>query len=596
MQKNKTSHYNYNVYVGPAPATGLNFLDVSGNVSTGPVIYWPDAGVGYLRQTLINLATGLKIDNKDNVYALIATGFSGFHGSYQVFPVSSGTSGIYRAEIEVYVPSSNPEVKSVYFSKNAGAGSFGIHYTGLNTWQKLVSQGLYGNSTNGGNDNIGPTFVSGTNLSTTTYNITGTNIIYIKNYRITQISGAQHYNLLREINRVQSFDYSFDVGRQDLQNVGEMGLSESKSLNYPSAQFNISTLMCGAENDYLLGLDVNFPCFFSGFNGQPFKNINYDLATGFNTKLLYSGLNTGVFFPFRYTDKKNIYISVTDRQGDENNGNAHFFTGTSIAFGNCYLNSYQVNASVGANPTINYGFTAENVEVNSEMIGVSPGLNPKNLSKVNSGYYIIPYSTGDSFPSVLNPGDMVISISNTGYGGDTSIKDIGYLKTDWKIQNFSFDINFERDPLTSIGWQLPIYRSIKYPIFANIGLDLVVGDNQAQEFKTIFNNNYPYQITVGFNHPCQFTGADSYKNRMLQYTFNSADLTSLSSSMTVNDFQKVSLGFRQEINPFKGIGVNISGVVFGRTLIETGSNNNSCFRQNKFVHISGNRTFIDSII
>lgn len=596
MQKNKTSHYNYNVYVGPAPATGLNFLDVSGNVSTGPVIYWPDAGVGYLRQSLINLATGLKIDNKDNVYALIATGFSGFHGSYQVFPIPSGNSGIFRAEIEVYVPSSNPEVKSVYFSKNAGAGSFGIHYTGLNTWQKLISQGLYGNGTNGSNDNIGITFVSGANLSNTSYTLTGVNNIYIKNYRITQISGAQHYNLLRELNRVQSFDYSFDVGRQDLQNVGEMGLSESKSLNYPSAQFNISTLMCGAENDYLLGLDVNFPCFFSGFNGQPFKNINYDLATGFNNKQLYSGLNTGVFFPFRYTDKKNIYISVTDRQGDENNGNAHSFTGTSIAFGNCYLNSYQVNASVGANPTINYGFTAENVEVNSEMIGVSPGLNPKNLSKVNSGYYIIPYSTGDSFPSVLNPGDMVISISNTGYGGDTSIKDIGYLETDWKIQSFSFDINFERDPLTSIGWQLPIYRSIKYPIFANVGLDLVVGDNQAQEFKTIFNNNYPYQIIVGFNHPCQFTGADSYKNKMLQYTFNSADLTSLSSSMTVNDFQKVSLGFRQEINPFKGIGVNISGVVFGRTLIETGSNNNSCFRSNKFVHISGNRTFIDSII
>lgn len=598
MQKNKTSHYNYNVYVGPAPATGLNFLDVSGNISTGPVVYWPDAGVGYLQQSLINLSTGAKIDNKDNVYALIATGFSGFHGSYQVFPIPSGNSGIFRAEMEVYIPSSNPQVKSLYFSKNAGAGSFAILYTGLDTWQKIVAQGLYGNSTNTSNDFIGPTLVSGNAVTSNSnsFNLTGTNIVYIKNYRITQLSGNYHHNLLRELNRVQSFDYSFDIGRQDLQNVGEIGISEAKSINYPSAQFNISTLMCGAENDHLIGLDVNFPCFFSGFNGQPFKDINYDLVTGFNTKLLYSRLNTGIFFPFRYTDKKNFYISITDSEGAENNGNIHSLTGTSIAFGNCYLDSYQVSASVGANPTINYGFSAENVEVNSEMIGISPGLNPKDLSKVNSGYYIIPYSTGDSFPSVLNPGDMVISVSNTGYGGETAIKDIGYAKNDWKIQSFVFDINFERDPLTSVGWQLPIYRSIKYPIFANIGLDLVVGDNQAQELKTIFNNNYPYNIEVGFNHPCQFTGANSYKNRMLQYTFNSAELTNLSSSMTVNDFQKVSLGFRQEINPFKGIGVNISGIVFGRTLIETGSNNNSCFRSAKFVHISGTRTFVDSVI
>jgi hypothetical protein len=271
-------------------------------------------------------------------------------------------------------------------------------------------------------------------------------------------------------------------------------------------------------------------------------------------------------------------------------------SGSSIAFGNCYLNSYSVNASVGSSPTISYGFVAENVEINDQLIGASPGLNPKNLSKINSGYYIIPHATGDSFPSVLNVGDMVISITNTGYGGDTSVKDIGYLESDWKIQSFNFDINIERDPLTSIGWQLPIYRNINYPIFANIGIDLIVGDSQDQELKTIFNNNYPYQITVGFNNPCQFTGLDSYKNRMLQYSFNSAELTNLSSSLAVNNFQRVSLGFRQEINPQKQIGLNISGVVFGRTLIETGSNNNSCLQSIKYHYMSGNRTFVNSVV
>jgi len=97
-------------------------------------------------------------------------------------------------------------------------------------------------------------------------------------------------------------------------------------------------------------------------------------------------------------------------------------------------------------------------------------------------------------------------------------------------------------------------------------------------------------------NPCQFNGIDSYKNVMALYSFKGAKLTNVTSRLDINNFQNVSLGFRQEINPYKEIGLNMSGVVFGRNFVETGARSLTYLQPSKFVHISGVKTFINSVL
>jgi hypothetical protein len=597
--KNKVSFYTQNVFVGPAPATGLNFLDASGNITSGPIHLYPDWEIGrtFNNVNRLTASSGLSIAGESNVFSYQNIRDTNGARSYMpVFPRPIRESGLYYSSAKFYIPSSNPQIKSLLFRKDNGGWTNFI--TGLDTWIKSENTSYWGviNGTAAW-DGFGFSLASGTQTSNNSFFsflCTGDDIVYVKDMMAINLSGQTYYNLLNQVNRVQSVDYSIDYNRQDIQSVGEQGLVETKPLNWPIVNLNISTLLNGLENEYNFGMDVNFPCFFSGFNGNSFKQTHYDITSGFNNRIPYSGISDLVYYPFKYTNKKNIYISIAENEQENNKWNSNTFSGASMAFGNCYLNSYSVNAQVNSSPTTNYEFICDNLEINDSIIGQNPGLNPKNLKKPASGYYILPYASGSSFPSVLNPGDITVTVSNLNYGGSTLIRDIGYLQSDWKVQGFNLDMNFEREPFTSIGYQLPIDRRVKYPIFANLGIDLIVGENQESHFRNLFYYDYPYDITISMLNKCQFNGIDSYKNIMALYSFKGAKLTNVTSRLDVNNFQRVSLGFRQEINPYKEIGLNMSGVVFGRNFIETGARSLTYMQPTKFVHISGAKTFINS--
>ena len=69
-------------------------------------------------------------------------------------------------------------------------------------------------------------------------------------------------------------------------------------------------------------------------------------------------------------------------------------------------------------------------------------------------------------PNVLTPGDVGIEILSTGYGSSTDdIKDIGMKFSDMKLQSYNLRMDFEREPMRSLGFKGLIDRPINFPIF-----------------------------------------------------------------------------------------------------------------------------------
>ena len=81
-------------------------------------------------------------------------------------------------------------------------------------------------------------------------------------------------------------------------------------VNYPTVSLNFNYLLCGTKNEARLGLNVNYPQFEYGFNGEPYysNNLNVSLLSGFceedkNRKILRPGST----FPVnQYRDCRNF--------------------------------------------------------------------------------------------------------------------------------------------------------------------------------------------------------------------------------------------------------------------------------------------------
>jgi hypothetical protein len=239
---------------------------------------------------------------------------------------------------------------------------------------------------------------------------------------------VESMEILNRINRIQNFDYNFNVTRTSEGVLGKSMEVDRPVIEPPSVDITLSYFLDGGNNENRMGFDIAHQEKTEGSIGKVGEsNYKPPLITN-------NFYDTG-----RYKDARNIYL-VTNN-GTENDireqrsGYPMFVTGTSqipkitdpnagdygvMAFQNAYVTSYTVDFSIESLPRAEVALTADNVTFFASGTGIDiPRFNTeKGLVEYNGKKMIIPKHFEESEVSVTNrlpafqPGDISLKIWN----------------------------------------------------------------------------------------------------------------------------------------------------------------------------------------
>lgn len=315
---------------------------------------------------------------------------------------------------------------------------------------------------------------------------------------------------------IQDYAFSFNVERQQLKQIGSYDYASNQSHLAPDVDLKLSYYLNDGWNEDCLGFNVT--------------NSAY-------TKFLDSEI-------FSATGDKNFYIAISQDQYKDLNSQLTLNGCNILGIGNAYINSYNLNVSVGELATASCDFVAANATIsNYSTNNYLPSVDTENTGQTASGAnqkyemvfldntndydrYVDEYAdlTNDwltnkpwmtkydygklhyetfglqgrtiytisrknrylnRFKSVFNGGCPFSNISfsaSEAYGGDA----ISFGELFSNIQSFDLSINFERKPLYGFGNNYPFARKLLRPLVGNVSIETIVSgfteENLAETF------------------------------------------------------------------------------------------------------------------
>lgn len=351
------------------------------------------------------------------------------------------------------------------------------------------------------------------------------------------------YNLLQQIDRVQSASYEIQTSPAALKQLGTKGLLFRPLIEPPNISLSFEYLVNGIKNEARLGFDVNYAQFQGAHRGDPYYLSRVCPISGFISRKL-DRIIDNPFWVHTCKDFRNLFfvIGPEGREIRENGPDsvAHEsdlvwrFTDTKantyeiLSFGNCYISNYSLNASVGEIPKASVSYTCENVRFvanNSAGGDFIPYVDKKTFNPDLNKIFIIPKTVEEGGPSVLLPGDITLTISGT----NQLIPHIGVDFNDAKVQSLSMDLALNRENLDSIGYRLPLDRPITLPVYASIKTDVIMGDGTPSgNLGSFFTGNNSYNLTIRMlgRTGCLYSSFPSYQIDAMNVLFRSASFNS----------------------------------------------------------------------
>ena len=258
-------------------------------------------------------------------------------------------------------------------------------------------------------------------------------------------------NLVNQLQRVQTANYSFNVARTDVNQFGQLAAIDRVILTSPTVSLDFSYILAGLTNEADLGFTV--------VSGNSDSNIS-----------AISGFLNGT------QDERNYFIRTVP-EGNDAVGFSDLSSGNNgvIGIGNGFISSYSTEGSVGNFPTASISVEGLNMNFQKGLSGnFVPAINTTNGSTINN-FYTLPFTvqntaigSGNAI-SALRPGDITLDIqAQTGVGGvDTATMNI-------QSYNLSFDLG--RTPIERLGNRFAFSRPIDFPLAVNLSVDAQVTD------------------------------------------------------------------------------------------------------------------------
>ena len=376
----------------------------------------------------------------------------------------------------------------------------------------------------------------------------------------------------RQLTRVQSANYNFDIARQDVNQFGQLARIDALVLTSPTVSLDFSYYPTDGFNERALGFYVKT----GGIAEGNFSSGQMGNSSG-----------------------QNFYIVTTSEGSDLNfETSANSLAGKSvIGIGNGFLTNYSLEASVGNLPTVSV--TVEGLNMNSSSYAgyvvatgaggalvtatgaLSAQIDPtlgsvaaSNLPGAQAKIAILPtpsQGTGDAIPSALRPGDIVLNFGSYGAGADLTGKAVPIANISGSsdalasdglhLQSASLALPLSRTPIERLGSRFAFARVVDFPIVATLNVSAIVNEVQSRNLASMLDDNSERDITMRIKD-----SKDTSKDAMI-FTLKGSRLKSESFSSSIGSNKTVDLVFETQIGgPNDSIhGVFLSGKGIGDT-------------------------------
>ena len=357
----------------------------------------------------------------------------------------------------------------------------------------------------------------------------------------SSISG-QH----KQLRRVQSANYSFEITRQDVNQFGQLARIDALVLQSPTVSLDLSYYLADGFNESALGFYVQG----SGGNSGPSTSGNF--ASG--QMISSSGIN--------------FYI-VTDSEGIDLNydtGSASALVGKGIiGIGNGFITDYTLDAAVGDFPTVSVSVEGLGFCAATYATGVSgtytgtgfagPAINPENGTRLRgtgvNEWVMLPNPTTGEGPTALRPGDITLDFGDFTGTGATPVVDLNGSNS-IHVQSVSLSLPLSRTPIERIGSRFAFARVTDFPITATMTVNAIVNETVARNLADMIDDSNERNITLTINKPGTSTAA-------AKYTFAAARFDSQSFSSDIGSNKSVDLTFSTQIG---GPNDTVHGIYF----------------------------------
>lgn len=368
--------------------------------------------------------------------------------------------------------------------------------------------------------------------------------LYVSSGLNSQSSGEH-----KQLKRVQSANYSFEIARQDVNQFGQLARIDALVLQSPTVSLDLDYYLTDGFNESALG-------FYMQGNGV--TNYGPSVAGNFASGQMVS------------SSGRNFYIVTTSEGSDLNyeTGALTALSGKSvIGIGNGFITNYSVDASVGNFPTVKVsveglGFNVSTYDITGTATGVpTPAINPTDGTKLSTGtgnYVKLPLPSEGTGVTALRPGDITLSFGGfTGTGATPSANVVSNGADAINIQSVSLSLPMSRTPIERLGSRFAFARVVDFPIVSTMTVNALVNEQQARNLADMIDDGNERDITLTINAP----GTSS---RAVQYTFKAARLDSEGYSSDIGSNKSVDLSFSTQIG---GPNDTVHGIFFSGSSI-----------------------------
>ena len=397
---------------------------------------------------------------------------------------------------------------------------------------------------------------------------------------------------VKQLNRVQSANYSFTMNRQDVNQFGQLHRIDSVAIEPPTVSLDFSYYINNGGNEKLMGFNIED---YSALTGGTAKNF-LDTAKQEDD---YEGRNFFILTTPQGTD------AVNNSDFDDNDDDKH----SVIALGNGFVTNYGLEASVGGMPTASV--TVEGLNLKSDagfhnidipavdnsrgtpiegikyslpapVSGVlndgAPAEEGEYVNKTDpddvitpaawsaldasdpgdgslwQGSYQAATADGDLFAehaegwSCLRPGDIEMHLGTDGRAAVMSHLPAGTPPTDHTVkschvQSFSIDMPMGRTPLQRLGTPYAYTRPLDFPLVVNISVSAIVADLKAGNIAEHLFNFENHDLHFILREP-QVGGAGPVA---MAFYVRGAQLEGESFSSSIGDNKSVDITFTCQI-------------------------------------------------
>ena len=396
------------------------------------------------------------------------------------------------------------------------------------------------------------------------------------------------------LQRIQSANYSFTVGRQDVNQFGDLAAIDRIIVDSPTVSFDTSYYLANFTNERSLGF------FVTPSGDTTFKSCVTDIIS--------TGAADGVHLG---NNQKNYFITTTKEGTDANDD---FTTGnyeSTIGIGNGFLTSYSSEASVGGLPTVSVSVEGQNMNfVNTPyqgkgsnpansatrntangfatgvgerggntlfaISGESPAVDATNGQKVGK-FVNIPVGsglggTGITAISSLRPGDVTLSLTPKTSDAIVAIADsngvvapdyAGMSISDAHIQSYTLSFDLSRTPIQQLGNRFAFARAVDFPITCSLSIDAVLSDLTTGALADIIDCDKEYDAQIKLRDPVCIPGASDAGGKpvVCSYFVKGLKIDSQSFTASIGDNKSVTLDMTSQIGgpEQSGHGVFMSG-------------------------------------